>query len=58
MVKLEWSSGIARLGRGGEISIGRVWVGCRIKTNSLILELIICGRANNTVVNHTSGIVS
>ena len=63
MVKLEWSSGIARLGRGCVkgvigISISGVWVRCRIKMNSLILEPIICGRANNTAVNHTSGIIS
>ena len=35
-----------------------VRVGVRIKAYSLILEPIIGGRANNAVMDHTSGIVS
>ena len=63
MVKLQWSSAITRLGRVfvkgiDRISISRARVRLRIKVDSLILELIIHGRVNDTAVDHTPGIFS
>ena len=60
MVKLQWSSAIMRLCRvcvNGivRISSSGVRVGFRIKMDSLILESIICGRANDTLMDHMPG---
>ena len=62
-VKFQQSSAITRLGRVCVkgvvwISISGVGVGLRIKADSLILESVICGRVNDTAVDHTPGIFS
>ena len=63
MVKLQWTSVIMRLGRvcvkrGGCISVSGVRVRLRIKADTLILESVIRGRANDTAVDHMSGVFS
>ena len=58
MVKLQWSSAITRLGRvcvKGIVRVSISGVRLRIKADSLILELIIHGRVNNTSVDHMPG---
>ena len=61
MVKFQQSSAITGFGRVCvenvvRISIGGVGVRLRVKVDALILESIICDRANNTLMDHTSGI--
>ena len=57
-VKFQWCSAIARFGRvcvQDEVMI-IIGVRLRVELYSLVLESIIGGRANNTVMDHMSGI--
>ena len=53
-------TGFGRVGMENvvRISISGVGVRLRVEADSLILESIVCGRANNTAMDHTSGIFS
>ena len=60
-VEFQWCSAIARFGRvcvknGVMIIISGVRVGLRVELYALVLESIVGGRANDTVMDHTSGI--
>ena len=61
LVKFQWCSAISRFGRVGMkdgvmIRVSGVGVGIRIEPYPLVLESIIGGRANNTSMDHASGI--
>ena len=56
-VKFQWSSAITRFGRVCVKRVVRISVRIRLRVevDSLILELIIHGRVNNTLMDYTSG---
>ena len=60
-VEFQWCSAIARFGRvcvqdGVMVIVSGLWVGFRVEPYALVLESIIGGRVNNTVMDNTSGI--